>query len=40
LPMYEFEKQIRQDPRWQKTNNAHESYARMAQDVLRMFGFR
>lgn len=40
LPMYQFEKEIRQDPRWQKTNNAHESYARMAQDVLRMFGFR
>jgi hypothetical protein len=40
LPLYEFEKEIRKDPRWQYTDNAYESYASVGTDLLRMFGFR
>jgi hypothetical protein len=40
VPLYEFEKQVREDPRWQYTNNARQSYSTMADDLLKMFGFR
>lgn len=40
LPLYEAQKVIRQDSRWQKTNNAYDTYARAGEDILRMFGFR
>jgi hypothetical protein len=40
IPLYEFEKQIREDPRWQYTDNARQSYSTMADDLLKMFGFR
>jgi hypothetical protein len=40
LPLYEFEQEIRKDPRWQYTDNAYESYANVGTDLLRMFGLR
>jgi hypothetical protein len=40
VPLYEFDKQIREDPRWQYTDNARQSYSTMADDLLKMFGFR
>lgn len=40
MPLYEAQKVIRQDPRWQKTDNAYATYSSVADDVLRMFGFR
>lgn len=40
VPIYEFEKQVRKDPRWQYTNNAQADYSRAAYDVLSMFGLR
>lgn len=39
MPLWEFEKQVREDPRWQQTNNAYEAYAQMTDRVLSMFGF-
>ena len=40
MPLYEFERQIRDDPRWQYTDNARKTYSTMADDILKMFGFR
>lgn len=40
MPLYEFEQQVRNDPRWQKTDNAYQTYTRVGSDLLRMFGFR
>lgn len=40
MPLYEAEKVFRQDPRWQKTDNAYATYASAADDILSMFGFR
>lgn len=40
LPLYQFEEQIRKDPRWQYTDNAYSTYTRVGTDLLRMFGFR
>lgn len=40
VPLYEFEKQVRKDPRWDKTNNAYASYAKVGTDLLQMFGLR
>ena len=40
VPLYEFQRQVRQDPRWQKTDNAYATYASAADDILSMFGFR
>jgi hypothetical protein len=40
LPLYEFEKQIRKDSRWQYTDNAYKEYTDVGTDLLRMFGFR
>lgn len=39
VPLYEAERMARQDPRWQKTDNAYATYANVAQDLLRTFGF-
>lgn len=38
MPLYEFEQEIRKDPRWQQTNNAYQAYAQLTQRVLSMFG--
>jgi hypothetical protein len=40
VPLYDFEREIRNDPRWQKTDNAYQTYTNVGQDLLRMFGFR
>jgi hypothetical protein len=40
LPLWEFEKQVRQDPRWQQTDNAYATYMDVGTNLLKMFGFR
>lgn len=40
VPLYEFERQVREDQRWQYTDNARKTYSTMADDLLKMFGFR
>lgn len=40
VPIYEFEKRVRKDPRWQYTNNAQADYSRAAYSILNMFGLR
>ena len=40
VPLWEYEREIRKDDRWQKTNNAYETYAKIGNDLLRMFGLR
>lgn len=40
MPMYEFEQLVRQDQRWQTTDNAYATYTDVGTDLLRMFGFR
>lgn len=40
VPLYDFERQVREDPRWQYTDNARKTYSTMADDLLKMFGFR
>jgi hypothetical protein len=37
--IYDFEKDLRKDPRWEYTNNAREQAASVATTVLRDFGF-
>jgi hypothetical protein len=39
-PLYAFEKQVREDPRWQQTDNAYETYTKVGTGLLKMFGFR
>jgi len=40
LPIYEFRKVLKKDPRWQYTNNAREEVSSKALRVLRDFGFQ
>jgi hypothetical protein len=40
MPMYEFEQEIRKDPRWEYTDNAYDVYSRVGTNLLRTFGFR
>jgi hypothetical protein len=40
LPLYQFEREIRKDPRWQYTDNAYSSYMNVGTELLRMFGLR
>ena len=40
LPIYEFERQLRQDARWQYTNQARQEVSDVALKVLRDFGFQ
>lgn len=40
LPIYEFRKLLKKDPRWQYTNNAREEVSSKALRVLRDFGFQ
>ena len=37
--IYDFEKELRQDPRWQYTNNARQAASSVANTVLKDFGF-
>ena len=39
MPLYEFQKALRQDPRWQYTNNAKEDVSNSVTKVLKDFGF-
>jgi len=40
VPMYEFKKMIRKDPRWDKTDNALDEYTSAGMNILQMFGLR
>lgn len=40
LPLYEFKRSLRKDPRWQYTDNAREEVSSVALNVLRDFGFQ
>ena len=40
MPLYEFENEIRKDPRWEFTENAYDVYSRVGTNLLRTFGFR
>jgi hypothetical protein len=40
MPIYEFQRQLRKDARWQYTNNAREEVSNIALGVLRDFGFQ
>jgi hypothetical protein len=40
MPIYEFEKALRKDPRWQYTNNAREKAYSAVNRILQDFGFR
>ena len=40
LPIYEFQRQLRQDARWQYTNQAKEEVSNIALKVLKDFGFQ
>lgn len=40
MPLYEFEQEIRKDPRWEFTDNAYDVYSRVGEGLLRTFGFR
>jgi len=40
VPIYEFERQLRKDQRWQYTNQAKEEVSNIALKVLRDFGFQ
>jgi hypothetical protein len=39
MPLYEFQRAIRKDPRWQYTSNAKEDVSNSVQQVLKDFGF-
>jgi hypothetical protein len=39
-PLYAFDREIREDPRWPQTDNAYEIYTRAGTDLLKTFGFR
>lgn len=40
VPLWKFEQQVRNDPRWQYTNNAKAAYSSAADSLLTMFGLR
>jgi len=40
MTLTDLKTEIRNDPRWQTTDNAYETYASVGEDLLRMFGFR
>lgn len=39
MSLYDFEKSVREDPRWQRTKNAHSTYMDATQGLLRAMGF-
>ena len=39
IPIYDFERQLRKDNRWQYTNQAKEEVANVTQKILQDFGF-
>ena len=40
MPIYDFQRALRKDARWQYTNNAREEVSNAALGVLRDFGFQ
>lgn len=40
MPLYQFEAELKNDPRWLRTNNARDSLMGVAGEVLRGFGFK
>lgn len=40
MPLYEFEKKVRQSPEWDKTDNAMRAYTDVGETILKQFGFR
>lgn len=40
VPLWEYEREIRKDSRWQQTDNAYATYAKIGNDLLSMFGLR
>lgn len=40
VPLYEFDKMVRKDPRWDRTENALKTYTDVGTNLLKMFGFR
>lgn len=40
MPLWEYEQEIRKDSRWQQTDNAYATYAKIGTDLLKMFGLR
>jgi hypothetical protein len=40
VPIYNFQRLIRKDPRWEYTNNAREEVAQITQRILKDFGFQ
>lgn len=39
MGLWDFEKQLRTDPRWQHTKNANDEVSSMAHSIIQMFGF-
>jgi hypothetical protein len=39
MPLYEFERALRKDSRWQYTDNARESVSKISARIRRDFGF-
>ncbi|MEV7908575.1 hypothetical protein, partial [Streptomyces anulatus] len=40
VPLWEFERQLKKDPRWQQTNNARRDLNAVAHEVAKNFGFQ
>jgi hypothetical protein len=40
MSLYDYQRALRKDPRWQYTNNAREDVSNSALQVLRDFGFQ
>jgi hypothetical protein len=40
MSLWDFQKLVRKDERWQQTDNAHTTYTQAAENILQMFGFR
>lgn len=40
VPLWQYKQMVRKDPRWQKTDNAYETYTNVGTELLQMFGFR
>jgi hypothetical protein len=40
VPLYSFDQQVREDERWQYTDNAMDVYANAGNNILKMFGLR
>jgi len=40
MSLWDFQKAVREDPRWQSTENARTTYTQVGENMLKMFGFR